>query len=80
MGRGWDTLWTSHAAKQMRDGSHSRDGRHSYDGKGIRLTGRGRVGDRNKMIPTILVWARGKVIRDQFPGSYLVELLIILVN
>lgn len=76
MGRGWDTLWTSHAAKQ----NTSRDGRHSYDGKGIRLTGRGRVGDRNKMIPKILVWACGKVIRDKFPGSYLVELLIIPVN
>ena len=76
MGRGLDKLWTSHAAKQ----NTSRDGSHGYNRKGIRLTGRGRVGDRNKMIPKILVWAHGKVVRNKFPGNYLVELLIIPVN
>lgn len=76
MGRGWDKLWTDHAAKQ----NTSQDGRHGYNRKGTRLTGRGRVGDRSKMIHKILVWARGKVVRDKFPGSFLVELLIIPIN
>lgn len=66
MGRGWDKLWTDHAAKQ----NTSQDGRHGYNRKGTRLTGRGRVGDRSKTIHKILVWARGKVVRDKVSWKF----------